>query len=178
LLVEAAAATDGLGEAWARLAAGAPSAARLAQLLTDHDRLMGEALAEGRAARYRAAIEQIEEASALLDEARDVRDGLANTVDVATLDEWIDRNRAYEDALRTLYDALRRSGGRVNPAVREALEVHDAARDRLPPDSRGLVVIMGEIGLGGLNGAVITIEEARGALATALEDLDSDAAGG
>ena len=41
----------------------------------------------------------------------------------------------------------------------------------LPQDARGLVVIMAEIGRGGLNGAVITIEEARGQLAGAVEDL-------
>ena len=39
----------------------------------------------------------------------------------------------------------------------------------LPPDTRGLVVIMAEIGRGGMNGAVITIEEARAKLADALE---------
>jgi len=41
-------------------------------------------------------------------------------------------------------------------------------RARLPPDARGLVLIMSDIGRGGMNDAVITIEEARGKLADAL----------
>jgi len=164
-------ATDGLGEAWARLAAGAPAAARLSRLLTDHDRIMGDAIAEGRQARYNRAIELIDEAAVTLGEARRMRDQLANTVDVEVLDEWLNRNLAYEDALRDLYAALRASGGGVTREVRDALEAHEAARARLPPDSRALVIIMGEIGRGGLNGAVISIEQARGSLATALDDL-------
>jgi adenosylcobinamide amidohydrolase len=39
----------------------------------------------------------------------------------------------------------------------------------LPPDTRGLVVIMADIGRGGMNGAVITIEEAKGKLSAALD---------
>ena len=42
------------------------------------------------------------------------------------------------------------------------------AKDRLPPDTRGLVLIMAEIGRGGMNGAVIAIEEARGQLSAAV----------
>ena len=44
------------------------------------------------------------------------------------------------------------------------------AQDRLPPDTRGLVLIMAEIGRGGMNGAVIAIEQARGQLAEALAE--------
>jgi hypothetical protein len=40
---------------------------------------------------------------------------------------------------------------------------------RLPGDTRGLVVIMVDIAQGGLNQAVISIEEARGSLAGALD---------
>ena len=42
-----------------------------------------------------------------------------------------------------------------------AVKAEAAARARLPPDTRGLVIIMSEIGRGGMNGAVIAIEEAR-----------------
>ena len=170
-MIEALDATEGLGEAWARLTAGAPAAARMSQLLADHDRIMGEAILEGRDARYGPAIERIDEAAVTLGEARRLRDALANTVDVDVLDEWLNRNLAYENALRDLYAALRESGGRRTADVRDALEAHEAARRQLPPDARGLVVIMAEIGRGGINGAVIGIEEARGRLATALEDL-------
>jgi hypothetical protein len=57
----------------------------------------------------------------------------------------------------------------VTGAVRKAFAAEKAARERLPGDTRGLVVIMAEIGRGGMNQAVISIEEARGELDAALE---------
>ena len=39
-----------------------------------------------------------------------------------------------------------------------------APRRRCPPDARALVVILGDVARGGLNQAVIVIEEARGRL--------------
>ncbi len=170
-ILEALDATEGLDDAWARLTLGAIAAARLSDLLADHDRTMVEAIEAGRDARYEEANATIDEATGLLDAAQALRQQLSNTVDVTTLDEWLRRNRAFDDALRTLYAALDSSGGRVNRAVREALAAQEAARDELPPDSRGLIVIMSEIGRGGLNGAVITIEQARGSLAAAVADL-------
>jgi hypothetical protein len=170
-MLSALALTDELDDAWVNLTTGSLAAARLSGLLADHDRIMGEALAAGRAGDYDEAIATIDQAAALLDQADVMRQQLANTVDVSTLVEWISRNRAYEDALRGLYAAVDSSGGRQTAAVREALIRERAARRDLPPDSRGLVVIMGEIGRGGLNGAVITIEEARGSLARALAGL-------
>ena len=53
--------------------------------------------------------------------------------------------------------------------LRRAIAAEAEARDNLPPDTRGLVVIMAEIGRGGMNGAVIAIEQARGRLASAIE---------
>ena len=91
-----------------------------------------------------------------------MRAQLANTVDVSTLVEWIRRNGEYEEALRGLYKAVDASGGTQTAKVRDAMAAERKARRDLPQDARGLVVIMAEIGRGGLNGAVITIEEARG----------------
>lgn len=173
-MIRALDATEGLDDAWARLTVGAISASRLSGLLGDHDQTMLRAVDAGRDARYAEAIGIIDEARAMLDAAGQLRAQLANTVDVSTLDEWLRRNRTFDDALRTLYAELDASGGRSNPAVRDALAAQEAARDDLPPDSRGLIVIMAEIGRGGLNGAVITIEEARGELADAIEDLGTE----
>jgi hypothetical protein len=53
--------------------------------------------------------------------------------------------------------------------VREAFSGEQAARRGLPADTRGLVVIMSDIARGGLNQAVISIEQARGALSSALD---------
>jgi hypothetical protein len=170
-MIEALDATEGLDDAWARLTVGAIAASRLSGLLSDHDQAMLRAVEAGRDARYEEANGIIDEARAILDEADRLRGQLANTVDVSTLEEWLRRNRAFDDALKSLYSALDESGGRVNDTVRDALAAQEAARDELPPDSRGLIVIMAEIGRGGLNGAVITIEEARGRLSAAVENL-------
>ncbi|HEX6869172.1 MAG TPA: hypothetical protein VF119_10230, partial [Candidatus Limnocylindrales bacterium] len=56
----------------------------------------------------------------------------------------------------------------------------EAARAKLPPDPSALVIIMADIGRVGMNGAVIGIEDARSALADALDAADaagSDAPG-
>jgi hypothetical protein len=168
-MLDALEVTEGLDDAWVDLTTGSLAAARLSRLLADHDRTMGDAVLEGRGGNYDTAIEKIDEAAALLTEADTMRVQLANTVDVSTLIEWIRRNRNYEEALRALYTAVDEAGGRQTAAVREAIADEKRARKELPPDARGLVVIMAEIGRGGLNGAVITIEEARGRLADAVE---------
>ena len=86
------------------------------------------------------------------------------------LDEWLDRNADYDVALRNLYTgASRRSARRSPRRPGTAVEAEAAARARLPPDTRGLVVIMSDIGRAGLNEAVIGIEEARGKLTDALD---------
>ena len=169
-LVAATAATDGLQADWGRLTVGSVSAAQMSTLLAEHDRLVGEAAADGREAKYREALTVLDPADARLAEARSLRDVLVRTVDVSVLDEWIGRNAAYDVALRGLYKAVATARGRVTPAVRKAYTAEAAAKARLPPDSRGLVIIMAEIGRGGMNGTVIAIEDARGRLRAALND--------
>jgi predicted sugar kinase len=105
--------------------------------------------------------------------ARALRDNLANTVDVTILDQWLDRNAAYDIALRDLYAAYSKLGSKVTKALRDAIAAEAAARSNLPPDTRGLVVIMAEIGRGGMTGAVIAIEEARGRLTAAIDAASS-----
>jgi hypothetical protein len=177
-LARAVAEVDGLESAWAGLGTGSLAASRLSGLLADHDAAIETATGQGRDAEYAAAIETIATAAAAISEARELRDTLARTVDVTVLDQWLDRNAAYDDALRDLYAALDGVGGRVTDDVRVAIDAEQAARERLPGDSRGLILIMAEIGRGGMNHAVIAIEEARGAMADALAPIaPSDAPG-
>ena len=168
-MLEALEVTESLDDAWADLTTGSLAAARLSRLLADHDQTMGDALLQGRDGHYEEAVAKIDEAAGILGQADTMRIQLANTVDVSTLTEWIRRNKNYEDALRGLYQAVDEAGGRQTEAVRDAIAAEKKARRQLPPDARGLIVIMSEIGRGGLNGAVITIEEARARLANALE---------
>jgi len=175
-LVAALAETRDLDLDWARLATGSAAATQLSELLAMHDETVLKAAAQGRAARYAAALEILDDADVTIGDARRLRDRLSATVDVATLDDWLDRSAGYDTALRELYDSLRKSDGRVNAAVRRAMTAERKARDRLPPDTRGLVVIMADIGRGGMNGAVIAIEQARGQLADALTESSASPA--
>lgn len=168
-LVAALDATDGLQEAWLRLTSGSLTATRLSTLLARHDDEVTEAAALGRAARYADAIERLDDADATLDEARTLRNQLANTVDVTVLDAWLDRLANYDGALRGLYVAYANVGTRVTDELRDARAAEAAARRDLPSDTRGMVVIMAEIGRGGMNGAVVAIEQARGRLTSAIE---------
>jgi hypothetical protein len=161
--------TDGLETDWAAFSGRALSAATLTGLLARHDTQTGKAASEGSAAHYQRAIDLLDESDEMIVQARDLRDDLTGSTDVATLTTWIDRNAAYDAALRRLYDALLESDGRVTDRVRSAFEGEQAARRQLPPDTRGLVVIMSDIARGGLNQAVIAIEEARGALSSAID---------
>lgn len=153
-----------LRPAWERLAAGVAPAVELTSHLLDHDTIAGEAVQLGGQGKYAQAIARIDKASAELDAAGVIRDRLAATVDVTTLDQWIGRNADYDAALRDLWDALRTSRGRVTDAVRKAAARERVAKDQLPPDARALVVILGDVARGGLNQAVIAIEVSRGEL--------------
>ena len=162
-------ATRQLDASWSRLTAGALSATRLSTSLAEHDRLVGEAAARGRQGKYKEALVFLADAADELTAERKMRDILANTVDVSVLDQWLERNAAYDKALRALYVALARAGGKITDDVRDERAAEQAARRRLPPDSRALIVIIAEIGRGGMNGAVIAIEEAKARIADALD---------
>jgi hypothetical protein len=163
--------TSGLGASWATLTAGSAAADRLTTLLGQHDRLAAEAVRVGSTGAYTRALATVDDASAALDGASALRDAVANTADVSVLDEWIGRNRAIDSALHDLYAALAASKGAVTTDVRTALAAEKSAQADLPPDTRGLVVIMSDISRGGLNQAVIAIEDARGRLSGALAAL-------
>ena len=168
LALQAIASTDGLAAAWSRLGAGALAATRVTVLLVEHDQTSAAAAAAGRAGKYTAALDTLKESDDQIASARVLRDALAPSVDVSTLTQWLDLNAAYDKALRTLYQSLIDSKGQVTAKVRDAIAAEKAARAALPADTKGLVVILAEIGRGGLNQAVITIEVARGDLEAAV----------
>ena len=161
-----------LADLWGRVARGALPASEVARRLADHDLATFAATQDGTAGRYAAALKGLGEARAELTAALEIRDQLVEAVDTTTLDIWIERNRAYDDALARLYQSLRDSGGRVTQDARDAFADVQRAQKRLPPDTRAIVVIMSDLAQGGLNQAAIRIEEARGALAAALAAVD------
>jgi hypothetical protein len=171
LALEAVDATRGIDDAWDRLASGASAAGILARLLADHDVKMAAAAEQGRSQDYAEAVLTIAAALALLDQATVLRNQVAATSDVSTLDQWIRRNRTFDEALSDLYAAYRESNGLVTQEVAAAFAREEAARAQLPPDTRGLVLIMSDISQGGLNQSAIVIEQAGQQMSHALETL-------
>ena len=167
-LIAALPAVDTLGDEWTRLAAGSVPAAELTTYLAAHDRIAGRAVQLGAAGRYADAIRTLARATAELAAARIVRDQLATRIDTSTLDTWIDRNATYDTAATDLWAAIVASPTRVTPAARAAAAREEAARAQLPTNTSALVVILGDVAQGGLNQAVIAIEDARGRLLDAL----------
>jgi hypothetical protein len=168
-LEESTTLTDGLDAAWAALDNRAITGARVAALLLQHDEQTASAAVAGTEGRYTDALAILDTSDATIAETRALVDTLAGTTDTTVLVEWLDRNAAYDAALRALYVAVIEAEGRATTAVTRAIDAELAARARLPGDTRALVVIMSDIAQGGLNQAVVTIERTRGELAGALE---------
>lgn len=167
-------ATQGIPNAWATLSGGAGLGLRLTRLLEQHDQYSGEAVNQGSQGNYLDAVKALDQADPALAEARTLRDQLANTADVTTLTQWLDRNAAIDAALRRLYTVLAVTGGKVTEEARQAFDQVKQAQEQLPPDTRALVVIMSDIARAGLNQAVIRIEEARGKLSDAIALLSEE----
>ncbi len=153
---------------WQLLSAKAQAASIVPGLLAQHDRQTAAAAAQGGAGHYQAALALLDAPAATLAQARQAAASLAKTADVSTLTQWMDRQAAYDAALRQLYTVMLSSKGKVTSAVRAAFAAEEAAKAALPASTEGIVVIMGAIAQGGLDQAVIDIEIARGSLAAAL----------
>ncbi|TME83123.1 MAG: hypothetical protein E6I45_04470 [Chloroflexi bacterium] len=128
-------ATAGLRDSWNQLTAGTVAAIKLSTLLSTHDRQTATAARTGTRGDYMTALAQLDEADATIAQSEELRDQLANTVDVSVLTTWLDRNAAYDKALRNLYSALQKSKGKATAAVKAASKAEQQAREQLPPDS-------------------------------------------
>ena len=164
-------AAGGLSDQWSRITDRSSRAAQLTIALDEHESTVAAAAADGRAANYSQALATLAHASALLDQADELRVELLTASDQTTLDEWLARHRRYDAALTALYTALQASGGLVTKDVEIAYHEENVARSELPVDSRALIVIVAEIARNGLNQAVIAIEDARGRINTALQEF-------
>ena len=172
-LVGALDATAGLRDSWTKLTTGSVAAIKLTKLLALHDQQTADAARTGTKGDYAGALAKLALSDATIAQTKKLRDDLSATVDVTILTMWIDRNAAYDKALRSLYVAVRSSRGKATPAVKRAIAAQQAALAQLPPDTRGLVLIMADVAQGGLNQAVITIEVARKRLSDASAALSA-----
>jgi hypothetical protein len=177
LLIDALDSTRTLSDDWARLTRGTVDAGRLTGLLDQHDKLIVSAIDAAIARKFKTAIARIDRASERLNEAGKIRDTLRLRTDVATLTEWLRRNQEYDTALRRLYVISARSPVRITQAMRNALAAEKRARDALPKDNSGLIIIVAELSRGGINQAVIAIEKARTDLGDGLAAVDEEVAG-
>ena len=166
-------ATKDLEADWTRLTVGSISASRLSTLLASHDAAVAAAAERGRAGAWVTALQHLDDADTTMASAHELRDKLVSSVDVSTLDAWLDRSEAYDKALRALYSALRDSKGAVNDAVRKAAREEEAAKERLPPDTKALVLIMGQIGQSGMTDSAVAIEQAASDIDEALSPPDT-----
>lgn len=176
-LVVATGLTGGFDAGWGMFTGRALAAASLTTLLTRHDQETAAAASEGSAAHYEEALTLLDRSDATIAEGRALAQQLGEAAEVPTLVTWLDRNSDYDAALRDLYQSLVDARGRVTDKVRAAFAAEKEARARLPEDTRGLLVIMAEVAQGGLNQAVISIEEARGSLSAALDAQAEPGAG-
>ncbi len=168
LLSATPALSAGLESDWAVLSARAMAASGVPDLLASHDQQTSAAAKQGEAGHYQQALALLDGPDATIAQARSLAASLSTNADVTTLTQWIDRQAAYDGALRQLYGAMLSSRGKVTNAVRAAFAAEEAALAALPTNTKGIVVIMGDIARGGLNQVVIDIEVARGSLAAAL----------
>jgi hypothetical protein len=155
---------------WELVTGRAVDAASLIELIDGHDQTVLEAAALGRDHKY-------EQASAILDDAlfavssvQEMRVKLIAGSENTILDEWIKRTGAWDVALKAVYDALDRSGGKITIAVQSARREEQRAFALLPQDRRTIVVIVAEVARGGLTQAVLAIDDAHGRIEDALAE--------
>jgi hypothetical protein len=162
-------ATRPLPERWTRLEQATVPAVQVTAVMQAHDTTVFEASQSGVREDYEGALAILDQALVQLDQVAQLRDRLAPAVDVTTLTLWIDRSRAHDKALSGLYTAV--MGGDA-AEIAKAVEVQRQAEALLPPDTRALVVILGDIALGGVNQAAIAVETVRGTVAASVAALD------
>lgn len=159
-----------LAAQWQQVTGRAVDAAQLTYLIATHDATVLEAATKGRAAEYREATAILDTALLTVSEIKSLRARLIAGTEPTVLDEWVDRNAAYDLALKTLYAALVASKGKVTIIVQSARREERLAFEQLPPDRRTIIVIVAEVARGGLTQAVLAIEEASGRIDDALAE--------
>jgi hypothetical protein len=149
-----------LAAQWTQVKARSADAAQLTALIAKHDETVLAAAAKGVKAEYADAAATLDGAFLTAAEIKALRVRLIAATDRTVLDEWVERNQAYDTALKALYLTLVASNGVRTVEVDSARREERAAFDRLPPDRRTILVIVAEVARGGLTQAVLAIDEA------------------
>ena len=171
-LTSALSATDGLADSWASLTGGSVAAIDLATSLAEHDTEAAAAAALGRKFQYKKALVV----------AGQGRRGAGQVASAARPAGEHHRRRHPQPLDRPERRRSTRPSGRSGrcSSSRRARSTRTSetafdelrtAQAALPPDSRAMIIIMAEVARGGLNQAVIAIEEARGRLSAATDAI-------
>ena len=163
-------AAGGLATEWQNVTGRSVDAARLTSLLQDHDKTVAAAVTLGLASKFAEAVTMLATAKTQLADVTTLKAEFTIGSEVTVLDAWLAAHSRYDDALIALYHALVLSHGRSNLNVQAAYREEKIARALLPVDNRSLVVIVAEFARGGLNQAVLAIEDASGRIDRALAE--------
>ena len=155
---------------WDSLTTGSQTAMQVAGDISTHDSLTADALVLATQGRYPEALDKLTSASAAIADATAIGDSLSKMTDLSTLNEWMQRTKGMDDALRLLWQTMITSKGKVTAQVTAALKAVSDAKALLPSSSDVLQVVMYELA-GLLTSDGISIETARGQLGDALTTL-------
>jgi hypothetical protein len=159
-----------LRQDWESLVAGTRTAMQVATDINDHDQAAGSALQFATQGRYPDALAQLKVSAASIADANSIATNMAKIADVSTLQDWLSRTKAMDDALGVLWQAMIDSKGQVTAQVSAALKNVNAAKALLPDSNAVMGVALHEMA-GGLTSDGISIETAKGQLANALAQL-------
>jgi hypothetical protein len=159
-----------LAASWQQVTAHASDAAQLTSLIAKHDATVIAAAGKGVAHKYRDAMSLLDQALLIVTDIKTLRVRLIPGTEPTVLDEWIERDAAYDTALKALYAALVASKGKQTLVVLARRREERDAFAQLPPDRRTIIVIVAEVARGGLTQAVLAIEEANGHIDAALAE--------
>ncbi len=155
---------------WDSLTTGSQTAMQVAGDISNHDSLTADALVLATQGRYPEALDKLTSAAAAIADATAIGDRLAKVTDLSTLNEWMQRTKGMDDALRLLWQTMITSKGKGTAQVTAALKAVSDAKALLPSSSDVLQVVMYELA-GLLTTDGISIETARGQLGDALTNL-------
>lgn len=165
---DAAGALAAVPGSWAALEAIVGTVVDLVAAIDEHDGAVALAASAGRSSLWSQALSRMTAARAALDRADAVRDTLAATADVTTLDDLLARYAAYDAALIRLYETLADGAEPTSPQVIAQREDVELASSRLPRDRAAMIVaVAGAAGSAPID-VLGRIEEARGLVDEAL----------
>jgi hypothetical protein len=170
----AVSALSNVPRAWQSLDARALAVVSVIDDLQRHDGLVFRATTAGRQGSWADALSALDDAAGPLAAARQIRDLIAADSDVSTLDDLIARYDAYDAALVALYGFEKETGQQSGAKFDDLQRAVQRAQTALPADTRALSAIVGGAAGRVITESLVAIEQARGAIMTALASATAE----